>query len=106
MLIKDNEGDWGICVAVWRGMKKGVPGVPGMEGLPSRFLHAMCQALTRPRIRLVQYQSLEMSKMILIPGSHCTEQTDTKTSETPFKYYAEGFAANIKSRLSCHCHDG
>ena len=29
MLIKDNEGDWGVCVAVWRGMKKGVPGVPG-----------------------------------------------------------------------------
>ena len=29
MLIKDNQGDWGICVAVWRGMKKGVPGVPG-----------------------------------------------------------------------------
>ena len=29
MLIKDNEGDWGICVAVWRGMKKGTPGVPG-----------------------------------------------------------------------------
>ena len=30
MLIKDNEGDWGVCVAVWRGMKKGTPGVPGM----------------------------------------------------------------------------
>ena len=29
MIIKDNEGDWGICVAVWRGMKKGTPGVPG-----------------------------------------------------------------------------
>ena len=29
MLIKDNEGDWGICVAVWRGMKKGKPGIPG-----------------------------------------------------------------------------
>ena len=29
MLIKDNEGDWGICVAVWRGMKKGTPGIPG-----------------------------------------------------------------------------
>ena len=29
MLIKDNEGDWGVCVAVWRGMKKGTPGVPG-----------------------------------------------------------------------------
>ena len=29
MLIKDNEGDWGVCVAVWRGMKKGTPGIPG-----------------------------------------------------------------------------
>lgn len=29
MLIKDNEGDWGMCVAVWRGMKKGTPGIPG-----------------------------------------------------------------------------
>ena len=30
MLIKDNEGDWGICVAAWRGMKKGKPGIPGI----------------------------------------------------------------------------
>ena len=30
MIIKDNEGDWGICVATWRGMTKGKPGVPGM----------------------------------------------------------------------------
>ena len=29
MLIKDNEGDWGVAVAAWRGMKKGEPGVPG-----------------------------------------------------------------------------
>ena len=29
MLIKDNDGDWGMCVAVWRGMKKGTPGIPG-----------------------------------------------------------------------------
>jgi hypothetical protein len=29
MIIKDNEGDWGICVATWRGMTKGKPGVPG-----------------------------------------------------------------------------
>ena len=32
MLIKDNEGDWGICVATWRGMTKGKPGVPGTYG--------------------------------------------------------------------------
>ena len=29
MLIKDNEGDWGICVAAWKGM---VPGRPGTSG--------------------------------------------------------------------------
>ena len=29
MIIKDNEGDWGLCVAAWRGMKKGRPGIPG-----------------------------------------------------------------------------
>ena len=29
MIIKDNEGDWGVCVAAWRGMKKGTPGIPG-----------------------------------------------------------------------------
>ncbi len=34
MLIKDNEGDWGICVATWRGMKPGQPGVPGTKGNP------------------------------------------------------------------------
>ena len=30
MLIKDNEGDWGVAVAAWRGMKKGEPGVSGV----------------------------------------------------------------------------
>ena len=30
MLIKDNEGDWGVAVAAWRGMKKGEPGVSGI----------------------------------------------------------------------------
>ena len=29
MLLKDNDGDWGVAVAAWRGMKKGQPGVPG-----------------------------------------------------------------------------
>jgi hypothetical protein len=32
MLLKDNEGDWGVAVAAWRGMKKGQPGVPGTRG--------------------------------------------------------------------------
>ena len=39
MLIKDNEGDWGVCVAVWRGMKKGVPGVAGKPSLITLILH-------------------------------------------------------------------
>ena len=30
MLLKDNDGDWGVAVAAWRGMKKGQPGVPGI----------------------------------------------------------------------------
>ena len=29
MVLQDNEGDWGVAVAAWRGMKKGQPGVPG-----------------------------------------------------------------------------
>ena len=29
MIIKDNEGDFGICVGAWKGVKKGVPGVKG-----------------------------------------------------------------------------
>lgn len=37
MLIKDNEGDWGLCVATWRGMKKGTPGVPGK--IPEKGLY-------------------------------------------------------------------
>ena len=28
--VQDNEGDWGVAVAAWRGMKKGQPGVPGI----------------------------------------------------------------------------
>ena len=31
MLLKDNQGDWGVAVAAWRGMKKGEPGIPGIE---------------------------------------------------------------------------
>ena len=31
MLIKDNQGDWGVAVAAWRGMKKGEPGVSGKK---------------------------------------------------------------------------
>ena len=31
MIIKDNKGDWGICVATWRGMKTGTPGIPGTK---------------------------------------------------------------------------
>ena len=29
MLIKDNEGDWGLCSAAWFGMEPGLPGKPG-----------------------------------------------------------------------------
>ena len=39
MLIKDNEGDWGICAAAWKGMSAGKPGVPGTRykrGVPGK----------------------------------------------------------------------
>jgi hypothetical protein len=39
MLIKDNDGDWGICVATWRGMTKGKPGVPGKIILTNYLCH-------------------------------------------------------------------
>jgi hypothetical protein len=42
MVIKDNEGDWGICVAVWRGMKKGKAGVPGNEKVMTLNFHVKC----------------------------------------------------------------
>ena len=29
MLIKDNSGDWGLCVAAWKGVTPGIPGRPG-----------------------------------------------------------------------------
>ena len=37
MIIKDNEGDWGLCVAAWRGMKKGRPGIPGKYAKSQTF---------------------------------------------------------------------
>ena len=43
MLIKDNEGDWGICVAVWRGMKKGTPGVPGKITCSNQLFNSLYQ---------------------------------------------------------------
>ena len=39
MVIKDNEGDWGLCIGAWKGVKKGVPGVKGTssrKGTPGR----------------------------------------------------------------------
>ena len=30
--IKDNQGDWGICTAAWKGMVPGKPGTPGTRG--------------------------------------------------------------------------
>lgn len=46
MLIKDNEGDWGLCTAAWIGMEPGRPGkqgtrwerpVRGVAGKPGYF---------------------------------------------------------------------
>jgi hypothetical protein len=32
MVIKDNDGDWGICAATWSGLWAGEPGIPGTRG--------------------------------------------------------------------------
>ena len=29
MMIKDNVGDWGLCIAGWKGVRRGVAGVAG-----------------------------------------------------------------------------
>ena len=29
MLLKDYYGDWGICLGLWEGYKRGIPGKPG-----------------------------------------------------------------------------
>ena len=42
MLIKDSDGDWGVCIASWAGLQKGIPGVPGMEKTCLNFFEAMC----------------------------------------------------------------
>ena len=63
MIIKDNEGDWGVCVAAWKGVKKGVPGVkgtankrgtPGVPGHPGYFLmiYLNLRTMQTQRVRL------------------------------------------------------
>lgn len=42
MLLKDNDGDWGVAVAAWRGMKKGQPGVPGEWRVATAANNAFC----------------------------------------------------------------
>ena len=42
MLIKDSDGDWGICIACWEGLKKGVAGVPGMAHIVFDLLSIQC----------------------------------------------------------------
>ena len=39
MMIKDNAGDWGLCIAGWKGVRRGIPGVAGTssrKGTPGR----------------------------------------------------------------------
>ncbi len=39
MLLKDHYGDWGICLGVWEGYKKGVPGKPGEYSETERLIN-------------------------------------------------------------------
>ena len=41
MLLKDYYGDWGICLGVWEGYKRGVPGKPGQYLLLSQELRCV-----------------------------------------------------------------
>jgi hypothetical protein len=48
MLIKDNVGDWGICVAAWKGMVPGRPGVRGKSCGTMFGLHFVRNSLLGP----------------------------------------------------------
>ena len=51
MIIKDNDGDYGICVAAWKGVTKGVPGTKptahrkGVPGIPPNHGHFLMHFL-------------------------------------------------------------
>ena len=57
MLIKDNEGDWGICVAVWRGMKKGKPGIPG------NFLFATNEGIEKLKSNITLHLTVKLNRI-------------------------------------------
>ena len=59
MIIKDNEGDFGICVGAWVGVKRGIPGVkgsgnrkgiPGTPGNPGHFRMVYYNLRTKKQI--------------------------------------------------------
>lgn len=74
MIIKDNEGDWGACVAAWRGMKKGKPGVPGTAAFKTTKMR-----LITPFFRHQGHQSKARSQRQ--SRSLCNEVRQSKTSQ-------------------------
>ena len=86
MLIKDNEGDWGVCVAVWRGMKKGVPGVAGEAiHLPhswcnSKVVIEWCHALKDTPVFSLAYFD-----------RHKTDQAKARNQRGPWSFCYEVF---------------
>ena len=63
MVIKDNEGDWGVCVAAWRGMKKGKPGIPGMYFFSMIFLLGRSYLEKHGQITFFQMDGPNMLKL-------------------------------------------
>ena len=56
MLLKDNDGDWGVAVAAWRGMKKGQAGIPG------KVLPVYSQRLVRQNELKTELKNLNLDR--------------------------------------------
>ena len=59
MIIKDNSGDYAVCVAGWKGVRKAVPGRPGVPGQPGDpgYFSMICFYLRTGAVERVKLQS-------------------------------------------------
>ena len=59
MIIKDNRGDYAVCVAGWKGVRKAVPGRPGVPGQPGDpgYFSMICLYLRTGAVERVKLQS-------------------------------------------------
>ncbi|XP_059096680.1 uncharacterized protein LOC131891171 [Tigriopus californicus] len=115
MLIKDNDGDWGICTAAWLGMKAGTPGipasrgrrgVPGVPGKPGYFKMYFFNLRTKEHKSIVfpenftavsghkyrftlpnLFVDLEKGSMVITPPNHITS-----TSAVPNGHHGKAAA--------------